>query len=67
MAESLGEAYPKMQARIREYLGYYKEIGPVGAFGALMIEDLLRRADQAAIEQDLPAMIRLYQEMEGIE
>lgn len=60
---TLGEEYPKQQARVREILGHYKEIGPAGRFGSLMIDDLLRRADQAAIAQDLPAMIRIYEEM----
>jgi len=57
---SLGEEYPKMQARVREILGHYKEIGPSGLFGSIIIEDLLQRADKASIEQDLPAMIRNY-------
>lgn len=63
---TLGEDYPNEQARVREVLGYYKELGPVGQFGAIVIEDVLRRADKAAIEQDLPAMIRLYQEMKNV-
>lgn len=65
--KSLGEAFPEEQARVRTVLGYYKEIGPAGAFGALMIEDVLRRADRAAIEQDTVAMLRIYQEMKEIE
>lgn len=65
--KSLGEAFPEEQARVRTVLGHYKEIGPAGAFGAAMIEDVLRRADKAAIEQDLPAMIRIYQELKDIE
>ena len=63
---TLGEEYPKQQARVRTILGYYKDVGPAGFFGAAMIEDLLRRADRAAIEQDLPAMIRLFQEMKEV-
>jgi phosphoserine aminotransferase len=63
---TLGEDYPKMQARVREILLQYKEIGPAGIFGAIMIEDLLQRADKAAIEQDLPAMISIYAEMKEI-
>lgn len=63
---TLGEDYPNEQARVREVLGCYKELGPVGRFGAMVIEDVLRRADKAAIEQDLPAMIRLYQEMKNV-
>lgn len=63
---TLGEEYPKQQERVRTILGYYKEIGPAGKFGQLMIEDLLRRADKASIEQDLPAMIRIFREMEEV-
>lgn len=64
---SLGEEFPKQQARCREILGIYREIGPAGAFGAAVIEDVLRRADRAAIEGDLPAMIQLFQEMQAVE
>ena len=64
---TLGDAFPIEQARVRVILGYYHEIGPVGRFGAMVIEDVLRRADKAAIEQDLPAMIAIYQEMKEIE
>lgn len=60
---SLGEAYPIEQERLRELLIQYKKIGPVGTFGYMMISDVLKRADKAAIEQDLPSMIRIYQEM----
>lgn len=63
---TLGDEYPKMQARVREILGYYKEIGPAGMFGAMMIEDTLRRADEAAISGDVVAMLRLYEEMKEI-
>lgn len=61
--ESLGEALPKEQARVREILGHYKEIGPAGAFGAAMIEQSLRRADAAIMSGDLPAMIDAYNDL----
>lgn len=64
---TLGDDFPKEQARVREVLGYYKEIGPAGMFGAAMIEDVLRRADKASLEGDLPAMITVYQEMKEID
>jgi len=67
MSESLGEAFPREQARVREILGYYKEIGPAGAFGVALIEDILRRADRAAISGDVVEMIRVYKEMQGVE
>jgi hypothetical protein len=60
---TLGEAYPQQQARLRQMLINGREIGPAGAFYCAMVEDVLRRADKAAIEQDLPAMIAIYQEM----
>lgn len=61
---SLADEYPKEQARVRKVLGYYKDIGPAGAFGATMIEDLLRRADKASAEQDTVEMIRCFKEMQ---
>lgn len=67
MAEkSLGELLPVEQARVREILGYYKEIGPSGAFGAAMIEESLRSADEAVISGDIVAMIRAYEDLREI-
>lgn len=64
--ESLGEAFPKQQARLRTMLAYGKEIGPAGAFYCAMIEDVLQRADKAVMAQDLPTMISIYKEMQEI-
>lgn len=63
---TLGEAFPIEQARVRRILGYYREIGPVGNFGAAMIEDVLQRADQAAVAGDVVVMMRIYQEMQDV-
>ncbi len=63
---TLGEEFPKMQARVRKILGHYKEIGPAGQFGAAMIEEVLQRADKVVIEQDLVAMIQIFQELKEI-
>lgn len=63
---SLGEEFPKQQARLRTLLGYGKEIGPAGFFYCAVIEDILKRADKVVMEQDLIAMIRIYKEMEEI-
>ena len=65
--ETLGTALPKEQARVRIVLGHYKEIGPAGALGALMIENSLRAADQAIIGGDLAAMIRAYEDLKSIQ
>lgn len=64
---TLGDAYSQEQARIRQCLLDGQEIGPAGQFYCLMAEDLLKRADKAAIEGDLVAMIRLYKEMQEFE
>lgn len=64
--ETLADAYLKEQERCREVLGQYREIGPAGTFGTMLIEDVLRRADKAAIENDAVEMLRLYSEMRGI-
>jgi hypothetical protein len=60
---SLAEEYPKQQARCRELLCQYKEIGPAGTFGETMIEQILRRADGAAASGDVVAMDVAYTEM----
>lgn len=65
--ETLGEALPKEQARVREILGLYKEIGPAGAFGAAMIEASLRKADAAVMSGDLIAMIDAYNDLKEYE
>ena len=66
MSDTLGDAFPKEQARLRVLLGYGKEIGPAGAFYCAVIEDVLRRADKAAIEGDTVAMIGIFKEMQEI-
>jgi hypothetical protein len=67
MSESLGDQMPKEQARVRGLLKVYHELGPTGAFGAMMLEGALKEADQAAISGDLPRMIKAFQELKGCE
>lgn len=66
MTESLAEALPKEQARVREVLGHYKEIGPAGFFGASMIEVELAKADRAAASGDVVAMLRALESLKEI-
>lgn len=63
--ETLGTEFPKEQARCRDLLRVYRELGPVGTFGAAMIEQVLRKADQAAAEGDAVEMLRVFEEMKG--
>ena len=63
---SLAEALPKEQARVRKVLGHYKKIGPVGAFGAAMIENSLRMTDEAVASGDVGVMIAAYEDLKDI-
>ena len=63
---SVGEEMPKEQARVRKVLGQYKDIGPAGAFGALMAEAALREADEAVMSGDVVRILRAYEELRGI-
>lgn len=60
---TLGDEYPKQQARVRALIGYYRDLGPVGTFGMMMLEQVLREADEAAISGDPVAMLRAFQAM----
>lgn len=64
---SLADEFPAAQAYAREMLAEYRAIGPNGAFGALMIEQALARADQAAASGDVVAMLRSFAELRDIE
>lgn len=63
---TLGEAFPKEQARVREILGHYKEIGPAGMFGAALIENTLIKAETAAMSGDVTQIIAAYRELQEI-
>jgi hypothetical protein len=60
---SLGDEYPREQKRLRQLLTQYKEIGPAGQFGYIMISDVLDRANTAAISGDVVEMVRVFNEM----
>jgi hypothetical protein len=64
---SLGEDFPIEQARCRELLSVYRDLGPVGAFGATMIDQVLKQADEAAISGDVVQMIYAYKAMKDCE
>ena len=64
---SLGEEYPQQQARCRDLLLEYQKIGPAGAFGATMIKETLREADEAAVSSDVVAMLRAFEKMKAHE
>jgi len=68
---TLGEAYPLEQTRLRRLIEQYRDVGKLPGvnctFAIIAIEDVQRRADEAAISGDVVAMVRLFQEMKGCE
>ena len=63
---SVGEDFPKQQARVREVLGMYRDIGPNGMFGAMMIEQTLREADEAQASGDIIRILQSYEALKEI-
>ena len=64
--ETVADALPKEIARVREVLGHYKELGPAGTIGAILIEGDLMRADRAVIYGDVVGMLRSLATLRGI-
>jgi len=65
---SLAKAYPIEQARLRELIKRYRELpNGVGTFGAIVIEEVLKEADEAVVSQDLPRMIAAFKSMKECE
>lgn len=62
---TLAEALPAQQARCREILEHAVAIGPSGAFLAEMLRQSLARAERAAADGDLPAMIRALNDLQA--
>ena len=64
--ETLGDALPKEMARVRVVLGHYKELGQVGAIGAMFIEPDLKAADLAEMSGDVVQMLMAYETLKGV-
>ena len=56
--KTVADALPDEIARVTRILGYYVEIGPAGALGAMFIRADLDRATRAAASGDVVAMIQ---------
>jgi hypothetical protein len=63
---SLGEDFPRQQERVRRLRDCGRELGPAGAFYVAVCDDVLRRADRAAMSGDVAEMMRVYEEMRDI-
>ena len=66
MSETLAEALPRELARAKALLLVYKEIGPAGAFGALMIANDIANAERAIAAQDIVAMLASYETLQEL-
>lgn len=62
--ETLADALPKEQQRVRELLPIYDAI-PTGVFAATMMRQSLARAELAAASGDLVGMIAAYEDLKG--
>ncbi len=65
-AESLGEALPREQARVRGLKATYFALpGGAGWPAAAFMEVALQRADQAVMSGDVVEMLRAHEELKG--
>jgi hypothetical protein len=64
--KALGDALPDEIARVTVVLGYYAEIGPAGAIGAMFIRQSLDVATRALASGDVIAMIAAYKDLQEI-
>ena len=66
--DSLGTALPREMARVRdEIIPMYLEIGPCGAIALALMRADLDAAAKALAEQDVVAMLRIYESLTGFE
>lgn len=68
---SLGEEYPKEQARVRAIRDQYVECRGMPQvnveFAIALMDAALKEADEAAVSGDLPRMIRAYSALKEFE
>ena len=63
--DTLGEALPREQARVRGLITIYRSLGPIGEPTALMMEHSLQQADKAVMNGDVVEMMRVYEDLKG--
>ena len=66
MIESLAEALPREQARVREVIAIYEGF-PAGRLAASMMKLSMAKSEKAAASGDVAAMITAYEELKGYE
>ena len=65
--ETLGDALPKEQARVRKLILMYRDplLNGAGNIAATLMEQSLRKADEAVMSGDVAAMILAYEDLKG--
>lgn len=63
--ETLADALPKEQARVRDLIPMYESTGPgrVGRFAITCMKQSLEKAEKAAAEGDVVAMLRALEDL----
>ncbi len=64
--KTLASELPVEQARVRKVLAIYQSI-PEGIFGAAMIEQSLKDADEAVMSGDIIKMLAAYNDLKEID
>lgn len=64
--DTLAEALPREQRRVRELIEIYKTI-PTGIFAITMMRQSLEKAEQAAASGDVVAMLAAYKDLKDYE
>lgn len=63
---TVGEEFPREQARVRELITIYRELPDgVGVMAATLMEQTLQRADQAQASGNIIEILRSFEEMKG--
>lgn len=64
--KTVGSDFPAQLLRARELLDAYHEIGPVGAFGAAVIQQTIASAQAAWESGDVVRILQAYEALRGL-
>lgn len=63
--ETLADALPKEQERVRELIPIYESVGVAGAFAVAMMKKSLSDAEKASAAGDIAGMVRALEDLRG--
>ena len=67
MTSSVGIEFPKELARCKGLVGFYRSMGPDGAFAAAAVSAIVESAESAWESQDVVELVRTFQAMKECE